>query len=178
MKKVFYYFFKIIISVVFVVLIYVISAFVLSRVPVNVLDLRTPIPKKNIQIFILSNGVHTDIVLPIKNKHYNWSRKIKFENTIAKDSSAKYLALGWGDKGFYLETPTWADLKFSTAFKAAAGLSTTAMHCTFYKEMKLSKQCKSIQISEEDYKNLIDYILLNKMRIIRCKPKIKRCANN
>ena len=47
-----------------------------------------------------------------------------------------FVGLGWGDKGFYLETPTWADLKTSTALKAVSGYNTTAMHVTFYKEMQ------------------------------------------
>ena len=29
------------------------------------------------------------------------------------------MAFGWGDKGFYLETKSRVELKFSTAFKAA-----------------------------------------------------------
>ena len=91
-----------------------------------------------IPIYILTNGVHTDIVLPIKNEQYNWSNLLKFQHTKSKDSTSKFVALGWGDKGFYLETPTWADLKTSTALKAASGLSSSAMHVTFYKNLNLS----------------------------------------
>ena len=28
--------------------------------------------QKEIPIYILTNGVHTDIVLPIKNEHHDW----------------------------------------------------------------------------------------------------------
>jgi uncharacterized protein (TIGR02117 family) len=66
--------------------------------------------------------------------------------------------MGWGDKGFYLETPEWSDLKASVAFKAATGLSTTAIHATYYKKMKIGADCKSIIISEEQYQRLINYI--------------------
>lgn len=111
-----------------------------------------------IPIYILTNGVHTDIVLPIKNEHHDWSTQLKFEHTKSKDSTYQYVALGWGDKGFYLETPTWADLKTSTAIKAASGLSTSAMHVTFYKHLKENQSCKKIQISVESYKKLIAFI--------------------
>lgn len=113
---------------------------------------------QEIPIYILTNGVHTDVVLPIKNEHYDWSNQLKFEHTKSKDSTYQYVALGWGDKGFYLETPTWADLKASTALKAASGLSTTAMHVTFYKDLKESKSCKKLQISSDNYKKLILFI--------------------
>ena len=76
--------------------------------------------RKEIPIFILTNGVHTDVVLPLKSEHYDWTNQLKPEHTKAKDSTYQYAALGWGDKGFYLDTPTWADLKASTALKAAS----------------------------------------------------------
>ena len=114
--------------------------------------------QKEIPIYILTNGVHTDIVLPIKNDYHDWSTQLKFEHTKSKDTTYQYVALGWGDKGFYLETPTWADLKASTAIKAASGLSTSAMHVTFYKHLKENQSCKKIQISLENYKKLVEFI--------------------
>ena len=113
---------------------------------------------QEISIYILTNGVHTDVVLPLKSEYYDWTNQLKPEHTKAKDTTVKYAALGWGDKGFYLATPTWADLKASTALKAASGLSTTAMHVTFYKDLKESKSCKKLQISSDNYKKLILFI--------------------
>lgn len=114
--------------------------------------------QKEIPIYILTNGVHTDIVLPIKNEYHDWTSRLKFEHTKSKDTTYQYVALGWGDKGFYLETPTWADLKVSTAVKAVTGLSSSAMHVTFYKSLKENKSCKKIQISLENYKKMIAFI--------------------
>ena len=114
--------------------------------------------QQEIPIYILTNGVHTDIVLPIKNEYHDWTSQLKFEHTKSKDTTYQYVALGWGDKGFYLETPTWADLKASTAVKAATGLSSSAMHVTFYKNLKENKSCKKIQISLENYKKMIAFI--------------------
>ena len=114
--------------------------------------------QQEISIYILTNGVHTDIVLPIKNEYHDWTSQLKFEHTKSKDTTYQYAALGWGDKGFYLETPTWADLKASTAIKAASGLSSTAMHVTFYKDLKESNSCKKLQISSDNYKKLILFI--------------------
>lgn len=128
----------------------------LSFIPVN--SNQKPINVSKVDIYILSNGVHTDVVVPVKNHTFDWSKKIKFEHTQAKDSTAKYLALGWGDRGFYLETPTWSDLKVSTALKAASGLSTSALHATFYKTMKENKYCKKISISTIDYQKLVLFI--------------------
>lgn len=134
---------------------YIVSAFTLSKIPVN--KDRANV-NRDIPVYILSNGVHTDIVLPVKNELFDWSKKVKFENTIAKDSTAQLVAFGWGDRGFYLETPTWDDLKFSTAFKAASGLSNSAIHATFYKDLKESSHCKKLLVSETEYMKLVNFV--------------------
>lgn len=136
-------------------IVYVFSAFTLSKITVNS---EADKQAKEIPIYIKTNGVHTDIVVPIKNDIKDWSREIKFENTKSKDSTASYLAFGWGDKGFYLDTPEWSDLKASTAFNAAFGLGNSAMHTTFYKSIKENKDCVKMMISAENYQKLIDYI--------------------
>ncbi|QNS42356.1 DUF2459 domain-containing protein [Chryseobacterium manosquense] len=47
------------------------------------------IPKKpvtereNIEIYILTNGVHSDLVLPVKSAEFDWSKEIPFENTLS-----------------------------------------------------------------------------------------------
>lgn len=140
--------------IIFLVL-YVVSALLISKISVNS---NISQKDKEIEIFILSNGVHTDIVFPIKNEFKDWSKQIFFDQTKSKDSLVNYLAFGWGDKGFYLNTPEWSDLKVSTALNAAFGMSTSAMHTTFHKKMKEGTDCKKIKISAGEYQKLVSYI--------------------
>ena len=114
--------------------------------------------KDDMYMYLLTNGVHTDLVFPIKNEFYDWSQQLKFENTKGKKTNYEFVAIGWGDKGFYLDTPTWAELKFSTAFKAATGLSTAAIHATFYREMKEGEDCVKVGISKNQYERMIAFI--------------------
>ena len=123
-------------------LVYVIASIGLSKIEVNS-DLTAG--NKEIEVYIQTNGVHSDIVVPVKNELKDWSKEIQFQQTKSKDSLMNYLSFGWGDKGFYLETPTWADLKASTAFNAAFGLGESAMHATFYKKMAEGKDCVKIK---------------------------------
>ena len=113
---------------------------------------------KYIDIYILTNGVHTDLVVPVKSEEIDWSKEILFENTLSKKTDFKYLSIGWGDKGFYLDTPTWAELKPSTAVKAAFWMSESAMHCTFYEKMTEGEDCKKITLTREQYRDLIFFI--------------------
>jgi uncharacterized protein (TIGR02117 family) len=66
--------------------------------------------------------------------------------------------MGWGDRGFYLETPTWSDLKFSTAFNAVFYRGSTAMHVSFYGRLRQSAACRKIHISKESYRRIVDYV--------------------
>jgi uncharacterized protein (TIGR02117 family) len=146
---------KFVLFIVVFLLLYGLSAYVLSIIPVNN---NMSEHKKEYTIYIKSNGVHTDLVLPIKTDVKDWSEQIKHEHIQSKDSTHQYLAFGWGDKGFYLDTPEWSDLKFSTAFKAAFNLGTSAMHTTFYKKIQENENCVKIEISKEQYLKLITFI--------------------
>ena len=155
LKKAFKYIAYFIIGFIVFILLYLGSAYCLSRIAVG----GEQNTSQDVTIHIKTNGVHTDIVVPIVNNQMDWSKDIKFANTHLVDTSKmKYLAMGWGDKGFYLETPTWAQLKFSVAFKAAFALSTTAIHATFYDSLPKNDSCKEIKITKDQYSKLINYI--------------------
>ncbi|HSZ71879.1 MAG TPA: TIGR02117 family protein [Cytophagaceae bacterium] len=131
---------------------YLILALVLSYIPYNT-DFHTE-HKHPIEIQLHSNGVHTDILVPIENNFYNWHSLLP---EITKGS--RVVAFGWGDKGFYLNTPKWSDLKVSTACKAAFGLSTTALHVSYYPDHLIrSEHTVSIFINEKQYHDLCQYI--------------------
>ena len=154
-KSVLLYILKILGIILGIVVIYVVLGLLIPYIPVSAKD---DGQKKEIPIYIYTNGVHTDIVMPVKNDLQDWSLKIPFADTKSKKTDYSYIGIGWGDKGFYLDTPTWADLKFSTAVKAAFWLSDSAMHCTYYRTMKEGEDCKMIMISRGQYENLVKYV--------------------
>ncbi|MGI9582307.1 TIGR02117 family protein [Chryseobacterium sp. RRHN12] len=155
MKMILMYLLKVVGVILGIVIIYVILGLLIPYIPVSAKD---DGQKKEIPIYIYTNGVHTDIVMPVTNDLQDWSRKIPFANTKSKKTDYQYIGIGWGDKGFYLDTPTWADLKFSTAVKAAFWLSDSAMHCTYYNTMKEGEDCKMIMISRGQYEKLVKYV--------------------
>src|SRR6185436_1030188 len=146
MKKAFRILLKTILGIAGFILAYLLLAIALSSITVN--GSFSPCDKDAVEVFVLSNGVHTDIVVPVRNEIRNWSTFIDPMATKRSDSLAEMVAFGWGDKGFYLETPTWAELKFSTAFKAMFFLSTSAMHVTFHSSLHENRSCRKICISK------------------------------
>lgn len=138
-----------------IIFLYLLSGYLLPFVSVPAEKTSDP---KIVDIYILTNGVHTDLVLPIKNNLYDWTQEIPFENTRSKRTDYRYVSFGWGDKGFYMDTPTWAELKPSTALKAAFWLGESAMHVTYYYKMVPGKDCVKIPVTEKQYKRLVQYI--------------------
>lgn len=155
MKKTLQIILKVIAAIVGLVIIYVILALTIPYIPVQK---KATNEIADIPIYIYTNGVHTDIVMPIKSEQIDWSQKIPFDNTISKRTDFNYVGIGWGDKGFYLDTPTWSQLKVSTAFYAAFWLGDSAMHTTFYKTMKEGDDCKKIMITKSQYADLIQFV--------------------
>ena len=138
--------------------IWLVAAFALSSIKLNT-DCKVP-ASNGIEIYVSSNGIHTDFVLPVNNKICNWNTSLPLTDFNGTDSTWTHIAFGWGNKEFYLNTPTWDDLTFLTAFKAAFGIGPAAMHVTRYRtEPAVSKNCIRYTITEEQYDKLINYLM-------------------
>lgn len=136
---------------------YAIAAVVFSSITVNTKF--RPATTKAIKIQIITNGVHTDLVLPIKNQYKDWTSFVNPAHTISGSALAQYVAFGWGAEEFYINTPTWNELKISTAFKALFGLSRSAMHVKFYNNIFVDESVRNIYINSESYLRLVHFIV-------------------
>jgi uncharacterized protein (TIGR02117 family) len=136
-----------------IIVVYLLMAVILTWIPANIFQQET---NSDITIYVKSNGVHTDLVVPVNSEYHHWNTFI--DSSLFQNPSAKYLSIGWGDKGFYLNTPEWSDLKLSTAFNAAFWLSSSAMHVSTTRTPVIGEKCKAISISKEQYKTLVDFI--------------------
>lgn len=153
-KKLLIYLFKGVLYFVAIILFYLLAAFVMSRITIS----EEQNTSNEMDMYILTNGIHSDIVVPVITEQRNWFDHITHLDNKTDKSEYKYLAVGWGDKGFYLNTPTWDQLKASTALKAVFGISGTAVHATYYKGMIESPTCKKISISKDQYSRLINFL--------------------
>lgn len=76
------------------------------------------------RVYVSSNGVHVDLILNTFDLDPELYQRLRV------DPSFRYIAFGWGDEKFYLETPRWRDLKMTTALNAVLLPSEAAMHVT------------------------------------------------
>lgn len=156
MRKVIKIILKSIGALVGLVVLYFLFAVVLSVIPVNS-DFKSS--EKGVKVYVYSNGVHTDFIVPVRSKVIDWSKHLSYSDVPLADSSFQYLSFGWGDKGFFIHTKEWVDLEFSTAFCACFWLSSTAMHVNWWeREPTVKEHCKGFTLSEEKYRELADFI--------------------
>ena len=111
---------------------------------------------QQITIFVRSNGIHTEIALPLINKQINWLDKLS-ANIAKKYGKYKYLSFGWGDYDFYRESRTQPS-SFTT-IKSIFWPSKSLIHLKLIKHIPFkSEKCIPITVSEAQYQALIQYI--------------------
>lgn len=114
--------------------------------------------KDGVEIFVFSGAFHSDLILPIENSVVDWRKKFLPNKFKADTAWASHMAFGWGDKDFYINTPRWADLKFSTACDALLVPSDTVMHVSHQSQPRTDEQTRGIRISVEQYQQLVNFI--------------------
>ncbi len=111
-----------------------------------------------IEILITSNLVHADFVLPIETDIIHWREHFPDDSFIGNTKAATHVAIGWGDREFFIKTRTWADLRMATAIKALLWPSSSCLHVAFHTASSLDKDARSVKISVEQYRQLVEYI--------------------
>lgn len=154
MKLLAKYFRKVVMILLLPPLIYGILVIFGGIIPVNKNSTRTG----SVSIYLVQNGSHTDIVVPIASKTINWENIILPEDFPSEVKNARYYSFGWGDREFYRTTPYWEDLTFKTAFSALFLNTPSAVHIRRLENID-SEKIISLNIEKEEYRKLSEYIL-------------------
>jgi uncharacterized protein (TIGR02117 family) len=94
---------------------YLLAALIGSLVPVN---RGWEEPANGVTIYLASNGVHVDILMPVEAEGLDWAPLLPKSDVAQASDDMKWVAFGTGERAIYLETPTWSDLRVPTAARA------------------------------------------------------------
>ena len=86
---------------------YVGCALLLGAIPRNTGFVES---ENGIPVYVRTNGVHADLVVPTRYGAVDWSLDFPAAHMRALPATTDWIAFGWGDRGFMIETPTWSDL--------------------------------------------------------------------
>ncbi len=140
---------------------YLAVALLLGVVPVNAGWKPTPEERGGVPVWLRTNGVHADLVLPAQSPH-DFTRDFPRAALIdlRREPSLlpfNWIAFGWGDRGFYLATPTWADLEWRTAWRALTAQGPSAMHVAYLRRPE-DYDVRLLWLSEDEYARLVAYV--------------------
>jgi uncharacterized protein (TIGR02117 family) len=109
-------------------------------------------------ILVLSNPIHTDIAIPVDD---DLRRQFAFLNQAGvpiDHPGALYLVIGWGGRSFYLQTPTWGDLKPMPVFRALT-IDSSVLHVDVAGAMRPDNPAVTrFPISEGGMRRLRDFV--------------------
>ncbi len=131
---------------------YVVAGLIGGAVPVN-RDWRQP--ERGVEIWVESNGVHTGIVVPKVAAGVDW-RGLARPSHLADPRYARHdhVSFGWGERAFYLETPTWADVRPATVLAAAFGSTATLVHVDHVARPRASADVRRLVLTPDQYRRL------------------------
>jgi len=116
-------------------------------------------PARGITIWVESNGVHTGIVVPKVAAGVDWRLLARPEHLRDPRYAAyDHLSFGWGERAFYLETPTWWDVRPATVLAAAVGSDRTLVHVDHVPRPAASRDVRRIVVTPDQYRRLSRYI--------------------
>lgn len=109
-------------------------------------------------ILLLSNPIHTDIAIPIDDRI---RARFSFLDAVGLPRAhpeARWLVFGWGGRAFYLETPTWSELKPMPVLKALT-IDRSVMHVRIAGEISPSHPAVArFEAGEGGYDRLLAFI--------------------
>lgn len=120
-------------------------------------------PASGVTIWVESNGIHTGFVLPKVAGGVDWRRFAPASDLgDPRYGGYDYLAIGWGEHDFYLDTPTWADVRPRTVLAAAVGSSRTLLHVEHVSRPVVSDDVRRVVLRPEEYRRLVAFIVASR----------------
>lgn len=120
-------------------------------------------PDRGISVWVESNGVHVGIVVPKRAAGVDW-RGFAAQRDLSDPRFAGYdhLAIGWGERDFFLNTPTWADVRLRTVLAAGYGSDATLLHVEHVPRPREGGDVRRVVLTPGEYRRLVAAIVASR----------------
>lgn len=116
-------------------------------------------PEAGVRVWVEDNGIHTSIIVPVAAEGVDWRDLVRPEDLRdPRFAGHSHLSIGWGDRAFYIGTPTWGELSPKTVLRAAVGSEDTVLHVGHLAEPVEEASVRSVLLRPEEYRRLADFI--------------------
>jgi uncharacterized protein (TIGR02117 family) len=109
-----------------------------------------------VDIYVRWTPAHSELLLPVSTSAWDWRNHLPLDSLLIEGQSGAYpfIAISWGERGFFMNTPTWAEFDPRTGLTALAFSNDTVLH--IYREAlpRPAENLVRLRVSRADYLRL------------------------
>ena len=128
-----------------------------------------------VTIMVETNGFHTGFIFPNHAAGVDWHRIFSPQDLADPRYHPKgattHVAIGWGERDFYLNTPDWSQLNPIILIRASLGSDHTLMHVYHLRNPQPGRYAREITLSTRDYQRLSRLVVASLARPDRGRPQ-------
>lgn len=138
------------------VLLFALAGWIGSSIPRNP-DWREPAPDAPgvVEIMVGSNGIHTELVLPLVTPEKDWRPVFPAADLAVPDRPFTHVAVSWGEHEVFLNTPTWWDLRPITVLRIIGVGGDGLLHVAHYVRPAPSTDNRPLRLTSAEYRRLV-----------------------
>ena len=135
---------------------YCLAAWIGSSIPRNA-DWHEPAANDPdaVPIMVETNGVHTALVLPLVTPERDWRPIFPDSDVAAPGPGYTHIAISWGEKQVFLDTPTWWDLRPSTVLRIVGIGGDGVLHVAHYIRPAPADDIRPLRVTHGEYARLV-----------------------
>jgi len=135
---------------------YCLAAWIGSSIPRNA-DWHEPAANDPdaVPIMVETNGVHTALVLPLVTPERDWRPIFPDSDVAAPGPGYTHIAISWGEKQVFLDTPTWWDLRPWTVLRIVGIGGDGVLHVAHYIRPAPADDIRALRLTHGEYARLV-----------------------
>lgn len=118
-------------------------------------------PSENCQftVYVTGDKLHTNFIVPAQNPFVDWQQLINLTPE-QPDRQYTYLQFGWGDRIFYVETPSWDQVSLASALRSLVLQNPAALYVRGHTQVPhlAGETLKCVRLGPKDYRALSEFL--------------------
>ena len=106
-------------------------------------------------IYVAGTLAHTELILPVAAAGHDWRQRIRGTHFPDGRPPSAFLSFSWGERNFFLTTPTWSEFRLSAGLRALLFGHETLVHVY---RLDSAPAAAPIRLSEPAYRRLVTHL--------------------
>ncbi|MEO6151959.1 MAG: TIGR02117 family protein [Croceibacterium sp.] len=108
-----------------------------------------------VEIMVETNGVHTALVVPLVTPEQDWRSEFPDSDIALPSPEYTHLAISWGEREVFLNTPTWWDLRPLTVLRIIGIGGEGLIHVAHYVSPAPADDIRPLRLTSGQYRRLV-----------------------